>query len=423
MLHSSPWSESSLLVDVFTREYGRFRLLAKGARRQKTGSRAQLQSFQKLNISWSGRRSLHTLTGVETRVVRPSRSNRQVLASLYYINELVFKFLHANDAHEDLFDAYDECVLRLYEGGRPDDILRLFECALLSEIGYGLILDHDANTGELINEAKQYFYYPEKGPVRVDNIDAEQTLQVSGACLKQLADRQFIDDEARTGSKCLLRSLLTRQVRGGEFRTRKVFSDLLKYVPANKKPHRSKRSKRSKNICYLIRMDKKVIPCPNCGHPTNVSDLIFEEIAEDVNAKIASQHSSRMEKKLQKAQEQHNALMRQQREQFASQMQGIQAQLQEQQNKVSEAHTNELNLREQARKLQQRQQEMDLEIARKMDVERNKIDVQIRQHVEADYSLKLQQKEQQIQSLRDSLSEAKRKSEQGSQESQGEAIL
>jgi hypothetical protein len=65
---------------------------------------------------------------------------------------------------------------------------------------------------------------------------------------------------------------------------------------------------------------------------------------------------------------------------------------------------------------------MDLEIARRLDEERSKMSAQLRQHAEADYALKLQEKEQQIQGLRDSLNDARRKSEQGSQESQGEAL-
>lgn len=261
MLHARPWSESSLLVDVFTREYGRFRVLAKGARRQKTGSRAQLQSFQKLQISWSGRRSLHTLTGVEITAIRPISLPRSVLASLYYMNELVFKLLHANDAHEKLFDAYDEGMQRLTNGDKLEDVLRFFECALLSEIGYGLILDRDASTGEQIDAQEQYFYYPERGPVRltamgdapvenspienfpvenfpvenspVGNASAvnEQALQISGACLQQLAQRRFNSTAARRDSKHLLRNLLSRQLKGEELHTRIVLRDLLKYAP------------------------------------------------------------------------------------------------------------------------------------------------------------------------------------------------
>lgn len=223
-------------MDVFTREYGRFRVLAKGARRQKTGNRAQLQAFQFLRISWSGKRSLHTLTGVETSVVRPKYAP-EVLASLYYMNELLFKFLHANDAHERLFDAYDDSLQCLAKGQSPDDILRYYECALLREVGYGLIFDHDVNTGEAVDDEAQYFYYPEKGPVRIatgDNKDetSRHALQVSGRCLNQLAKQALQDNETRRQGKRLLRNLLTRQVRSGEFRSRRVFSELLRYTKA-----------------------------------------------------------------------------------------------------------------------------------------------------------------------------------------------
>ncbi len=229
MLHVRPWSESSLLVDVFTREYGRFRLLAKGARKQKTGSRASLQCFQFLKISWSGRNSLQTLTGVEMANVNNIKLTRTALASLYYANELVFKFLHANDAHEALFDAYHECVLQLQTEQCPADVLRYFECALLSEVGYGLILDHDANSGEAIELHKQYFYYPEKGPVVIEHTEAQQALQVSGQCLVDLNNRQFTSDSTRQQSKRLLRNLLERQLPEGGFRTRRVFTELLRY--------------------------------------------------------------------------------------------------------------------------------------------------------------------------------------------------
>lgn len=229
MLHLRPWSESSLLVDVFTREYGRFRLLAKGARKQKTGSRAYLQCFQPLTISWSGRNSLQTLTGVEAASLSPAKLDRSALASLYYSNELVFKFLHANDAHEDLFDAYHECVQRLHLEQVPADVLRHFECALLSEVGYGLILDRDAYTGEVIEADKQYFYYPEKGPVQIDQMQVEQGLQVSGLCLLELKNKKFSSDKTRQQSKRLLRNLLERQLAEGRFRTRRVFTELLRY--------------------------------------------------------------------------------------------------------------------------------------------------------------------------------------------------
>ncbi len=180
-------------------------------------------------------------------------------------------------------------------------------------------------------------------------------------------------------------------------------------------------------------MDKKIVHCPNCTQPINVSELIFEEIAAGVKADVVTQQSAQMEQKVGEIKGQYSSQMQQQKQDFAQQMQRLQSQLQEQQGKVSQAQDNELKLREQARQLQQRQQEMDLEVARKLDAERKKINLEARQHVQADFALKqqqseqqhllkLQEKEQQIQGLRDSLLDAKRKSEQGSQEAQGEAL-
>ncbi|MCP4010970.1 MAG: DNA repair protein RecO [Proteobacteria bacterium] len=227
VLHTRPWSETSLLVDVFTHEHGRFRLLAKGARRQKTGQRALLQPFQPLIISWTARRSLGTLTGVEMRMNFP-RLREQHLASAYYMSELLFKFLHAYDAHESLFEAYDEAIGKLCETQEPESVLRSFECSLLSEVGYGLQLEHDAGSLEPVDVNARYYYYPEKGPVKVREHDSQAGLTVSGRTLQALSSKIFDNQQVQKESKQLLRMLLTRQVKGRLFSTRTVYAQMLK---------------------------------------------------------------------------------------------------------------------------------------------------------------------------------------------------
>jgi DNA repair protein RecO (recombination protein O) len=227
LLHARPWSETSLLVDVFTREHGRFRLLAKGARRQKTGQRALLQPFQSLIISWTGKRSLGTLTGVEMRRNSP-RLRALHLASGYYMSELLFKFLHAHDAHESLFEAYDEAIEGLCGARNPESVLRIFECSLLSEVGYGLQLEHDAGNLQPINAAARYYYFPEKGPIEVRASDSQAGLTVSGKTLQALSKKCFDSEQVQKESKQLLRMLLTRQIKGRAFNTRKVYAQMLK---------------------------------------------------------------------------------------------------------------------------------------------------------------------------------------------------
>jgi len=233
LLHARPWSESSLLVDMFTREYGRFRLMAKGARRRKTGQRAILQPFQPLSISWSGKRSLMTLIGVEPRQYYPRLSARNQ-ASAYYMSELLFKFLHANDAHERLFEAYALALDDLRGDQSAEPVLRRFECHLLSEIGYGLQLDYDVLNRAPIRAEAHYHYHPEKGPVEARETHHDDVLSVSGHTLLALASRSFETEQSQRESKFLLRSLLLRQIRGvrgskGEdFNTRAVYAQMLK---------------------------------------------------------------------------------------------------------------------------------------------------------------------------------------------------
>ena len=173
VLHCRPWSESSLLVDMFTKEHGRFRLLAKGARRQKTGHRGELLPFQPLSISWSGKQ-LPVLTSIEMTAVRPA-IRRTALACAYYMNELLFKLLHQNDPHEGLFEAYDRAMQALAEKQRhPESVLRVFECDLLQEVGFGLLLDSEARSGLPIESQISYYYYPEHGPVRSESATETQ---------------------------------------------------------------------------------------------------------------------------------------------------------------------------------------------------------------------------------------------------------
>ena len=214
-------------MDVFTREFGRFRLLAKGARRQKTGQRALLQPFQPLSISWSGKRSLGTLTGVEIRRNCP-RLRALSLASAYYMSELLFKFLHAHDAHENLFDAYDETIQALCSGAEPDSLLRGFECSLLSEVGYGLQLERDAHSMQALDPAARYVYYPEKGPVRVHQPEEQPGFTVSGETLRALANQRFENRQVMQESKQLLRMLLSRQLPAEGFTTRRVYAQMLR---------------------------------------------------------------------------------------------------------------------------------------------------------------------------------------------------
>ncbi len=229
VLHTRPWSETSLLVDVFSRQHGRLRLLAKGARRQKTGSSGELLPFQPLEMAWSAGQGLAVMTSVEISAIR-QRPVQLGLGAAYYANELILKMLHQHDPHPELYDAYDQLMIALASGHHLDSSLRTFECELLGQVGYGLQLACDAETGLMLESSQQYFYYPEKGPVRTQGeYDTAHPCAVSGDTLLQLAARNVSSAKTKTESKQLIRHLISRYLNGKTFRSRRVFNQILQY--------------------------------------------------------------------------------------------------------------------------------------------------------------------------------------------------
>ncbi|HLU78423.1 MAG TPA: DNA repair protein RecO [Burkholderiaceae bacterium] len=135
MLHASAWRETSLIVQIFSREHGNVAMVAKGAKRPYSALRPILAAFQPLKVSWSGSGEVRTLTRAELAGMRPLSG--KALMSAWYMNELLLRLLPREDAHPGLYDAYDLALQALAEGGSAASALRRFEWTLLEETGYG----------------------------------------------------------------------------------------------------------------------------------------------------------------------------------------------------------------------------------------------------------------------------------------------
>ena len=134
VLHSYPYKETSLIVDVFTRDHGRVPLVAKGAKRPHSTLRGVLQTFQPLQLAWSGKSEVRTLVSAEwVGGLRPLE--RSALLCGFYLNELLVKLLARDDPHPVLFDHYVSALNQLAHDEPPTIVLRKFELALLKETG------------------------------------------------------------------------------------------------------------------------------------------------------------------------------------------------------------------------------------------------------------------------------------------------
>lgn len=230
MLHSYPYSETSLLLEVFSRAHGRVPILAKGARRPRSNLRGMLMAFQPLSIGWSGRGEVRTLNGCEWSGGQPLLSGDALLCG-FYLNELLLRLMAREDPHEILFDHYAEALRGLAENaGEGSDrarALRAFETALLKELGYAVMLDREAGGSVPIDPQRDYFYEPERGPVPVFRVEEAGGKPVfSGRTLLAIAQENFGDAAVLPQYKQLMRLLINHRLDKQPLHSRAVFKDL-----------------------------------------------------------------------------------------------------------------------------------------------------------------------------------------------------
>lgn len=222
LLHAVPYRETSLVVDLFSRHYGRVGAVAKGAKRPRSTLRTVLLQFQPLAVAWSGRNELRTLTGAEWRGALVSPTG-QALLSAFYMNELLIRLLAREDPHPTLFDGYEAALVALAAGASIDETLRRFEWLLLREAGYAPDLAHDAD-GQPIAAEHEYFWTPENGFRRTG--DARSSAAVSGQTLIALDAGRFPDLDSRQQAKYLTRAVLASHLGGAPLNTRQILLDL-----------------------------------------------------------------------------------------------------------------------------------------------------------------------------------------------------
>ena len=225
LLHVHPFSESSLVLDVFSRSHGRLALMARGARRPRSALRGVLIGFQPLELSWFGGGEVKTLAKAEWTGGLPLLAGKCLLLG-YYLNELLMKLLPREDAHPALFDAYGQALAALACEGADTGVLRNFEKTLLRELGYGLLLDRAADSGQPVRADGWYRYEIERGPIEVkDRFDGDGAL--SGMTLLALAGGDYTDERTAAESKLLMRQLMNHYLGGQALQSRRIFVELL----------------------------------------------------------------------------------------------------------------------------------------------------------------------------------------------------
>ena len=224
VLHHRPYRDTSRIVDLFTRDHGRVTVFARGVR-GKSGLAAALQAFQPILVSWSGKGEAGQLNAAEL-VGEPTNLPSARLLSGFYLNELLLKLLHLHDPQVEIFNLYNVAVQTLKTGGDELVALRLFEKGLLQSLGFGLSLEHEAESGLPVESHRCYRYVLELGPLPVNAAANPAKGVYSGATLLALATETLIEVQHKTDARYLLRSVLDHVLDGRRLQSREILGGL-----------------------------------------------------------------------------------------------------------------------------------------------------------------------------------------------------
>ena len=229
ILHSQPYSETSLFLDVFTRNHGRLLIMAKGALRPYTRWRASIfQTFQTLVMGFSGKGAVRTLLDAEWVGGIPMLQGGALISG-YYMNEWLMRALAREDVSAGLFDAYQhglaDLSLNAHTASEQAQVLRRFELALLSELGFAPDL---AALGEIAADAsigydvaqQRWFHLPST----TANEDA--LICLMGQTVLDIRAGVFESPRTQTEAKALFQAMLMQHVTDKPLFTRHILSEL-----------------------------------------------------------------------------------------------------------------------------------------------------------------------------------------------------
>lgn len=218
VLHARPYSDTSLLVELLTAEYGRLTVLARGVRNQRSRLHGLLAPFSPLLVSFSGKTDLQTLQQVEANGLSYNLVGNMLLSG-FYLNELLMRLLQRHEPHPNVYQAYQHTLTVLVSTTQPELALRLFEKYLLVDLGYGLQLNRTVNDEPVLSGEKYTFEFG----IGLKQAKFESHSNFWGQSLLALHAGILNTPEELRDAKRLLRSVLAILLGNKPLKSRELF--------------------------------------------------------------------------------------------------------------------------------------------------------------------------------------------------------
>jgi DNA repair protein RecO (recombination protein O) len=218
ILRRRDWRNTSLLLDLLTRDYGCLRVLARGARRNP--ARAPYQPFALLTLGFSGKQALKTLTGIDGVALPVDERN---YLPLMYVNELIGALLPEREPSPEIFDNY-LALLKAAQAPLGEAGLRRFEYQLMREQGYFPSIGEDAQSGEPIRVDCHYQFVIDSGFVACPRAARDS---VSGQTVLDWKRGDYRSEAVLHLAKTVLRSTIDFNLHGKALKSRRVLQEIL----------------------------------------------------------------------------------------------------------------------------------------------------------------------------------------------------
>jgi hypothetical protein len=170
--------------------------------------------------------------------------------------------------------------------------------------------------------------------------------------------------------------------------------------------------------------DTTTITCPKCGEKIPLDDALTKEIDES-NRKKMQERENTIRKEYEKKMKNERIILKQEaerkaREEAGAKFRDLELANAEKDQKLQEAGKREMDFIKQKRELEEKVKSVDLEVARKIEAERKKIEEGAQTKVSEEFRLQLKARDEKETQMSRTIDDLKRKLEQGSMQIQGE---
>lgn len=216
ILHARNYRDTSLILDLFTLDSGRYSVVSKGVRSSRSKIRGRLQPFSPLLIASVGRGELKTSTTIDFPR-KPFRLIGKGLMLGLYVNELLYRLLDRFDPVAGLYHGYEDLLSELVltgqsiseqsiseqsvseqQPGGEVTAIRRFELCLLQELGYGINFEYDSRDGQPISAGRNYRFVVHEGfhairEPQVETFPGAEVLSIASGDLEQVDNKRLLN--------------------------------------------------------------------------------------------------------------------------------------------------------------------------------------------------------------------------------------